>query len=361
MRRRPSLGLVIITSLCAARTATTQSVTTAANAEWNARRDTAVHGIVAAAVPGRVPSTGDTSRVDGTSDVVAPNVMLATAHRGVFSTRPKPRPDAQSRRVGSSIATRFDTVGVVSRPYSSADPWWAPLASAALPGAGQAKLKQDRFVAYLAVEGFLWLRYANDRREGIRQRDAYRNVALQVSRAAFAGPKPSGNFEYYERMEHWVASGVFDADPSSPGLDPETDSTTFNGAMWLLARRTYWTQPDSPPAIGSPAYLAALRFYEDAAVRPDFQWSWRNARFEQDIYRRHIKESNDAFRHAIQDVGVVIANHMLSTVDAYISLRLRLRAQMQTGGASNVGISASIPWSGLGGPGNGEIPVTRAR
>jgi hypothetical protein len=162
-------------------------------------------------------------------------------------------------------------------------------------------------------------------------------------------------------MEHWVASGVFDADPSSPGLDPETDSTTFNGAMWLLARRTYWTQPDSPPAIGSPAYLAALRFYEDAAVRPDFQWSWRNARFEQDIYRRHIKESNDAFRHAIQDVGVVIANHMLSTVDAYISLRLRLRAQMQTGGASNVGISASIPWSGLGGPGNGEIPVTRAR
>ena len=228
------------------------------------------------------------------------------------------------------------------------DRWWAPLASAAIPGVGQAQLKQDRFVGYMAVEGFLWLRYLSDRREAFRQRDAYRDVALRVSRATFGGSKPPGDFEYYERMEHWIASGVFDADPATPGLDPEVDTTTFNGAMWLLARRTYWTRPDTPPAQGSPAYIAALAFYADAAIRPDFQWTWRNSRLEQDIYRRHIRESNDAFRHALQDVSLVIANHVLSTVDAYVSLRLRMRAQLQPNGASSVGLSASVPLDALG-------------
>lgn len=241
------------------------------------------------------------------------------------------------------------TISTTEPLRAPADKWWAPLASAALPGVGQAQLKQDRFVAYVAVEGFLWLRYLSDRREAFRQRDAYRDVALRVSRATFAGPKPAGDFEYYERMEHWIASGVYDADPSTPGLDPEVDTTTFNGAMWLLARRTYWSRPDTPPPVGSPAYVAALTFYADAAVRPDFQWTWRNSRLEQDIYRRHIKESNDAFRHALQDVGLVIANHVLSTVDAYISLRLRMRAELQPNGASSIGVSASVPLDVLGG------------
>ena len=244
-------------------------------------------------------------------------------------------------------------VGVVAAlpvpPQRPADQWWAPLASAALPGVGQAQLKQDRFVAYVAVEGFLWLRYLSDRREALRQRDAYRDVALRVSRASFAGPKPPGDFEYYERMEHWIASGVYDTDPTTAGLDPEVDTTTFNGAMWLLARRTYWSRPDTPPPVGSPAYVAALAFYADAAIRPDFQWTWRNSRLEQDIYRRHIKESNDAFRHTLQDVGLVIANHVLSTVDAYVSLRLRMRSQLQPNGASSIGLSASLPLAALGG------------
>ena len=248
-----------------------------------------------------------------------------------------------------------------SRPIGAPDPWWAPAASAALPGAGQAQLGQDRFVGYLAIEGYLWLRYFTDRREGIRQRNAYREVALEVSRASYGGSKPTGDFEYYERMEHWIASGVFDANPGTPGLDPETDTTTFNGAMWLLARRTYWTAPNTPPPVGSPAYLAALSFYEQAAVRPAYEWSWRGARLEQDIYRRHIKESNDAFRHAISDVGIVIANHVLSTVDAYISLRLRLRAQLQPGGPTNVGFSASMPLAALGGPKRAETASPRPR
>ncbi|HEX2781855.1 MAG TPA: hypothetical protein VHM30_20275 [Gemmatimonadaceae bacterium] len=224
--------------------------------------------------------------------------------------------------------------------------WWAPLASAVVPGAGQARLDQDRFVGYLAMEGFLWARYFVDRRQGVEERNRYRDLALRVSRAQFGGPKPQGDFEYYERMEHWIASGAYDTDPGSSFV-PESDTTTFNGAMWLLARRTYWPSPDTPPPPGSNAYAAALRFYERYAVPSDFQWSWRDAPLHQDVYRRHIRASNDAFRRTITDVGAVLANHVLSTVDAYVSLRLRSR---DPGAASDAGvdISATVSFQTLG-------------
>ena len=223
------------------------------------------------------------------------------------------------------------------------DDWWIPVASAVLPGTGQARLGQDRFVGYMAVEGFLWIRYLTDRRAGIDARNAYRDMALRVSRAPFPGDKPTGNFEYYERMEHWIASGVYDSDPGA-GFAPEIDTTTFNGKMWSIARTTYWSDPNTPPPVGSAQYEAALRFYRQNAVTPEFQWSWRNAPLHQDVYRRSVRASNDGFRHAAQDIGAVIANHVLSTVDAYISLRLRLGESTDTG-TSSLGIGATLPFA----------------
>ena len=221
--------------------------------------------------------------------------------------------------------------------------WWIPVASGVLPGAGQARLGEDRFVGYMAVEGFLWIRYLTDRRAGIDARNSYRDMARRVSRASFPGPKPQGNFEYYERMEHWIASGVYDGDPGT-GFAPETDTTTFNGKMWSIARTTYWSDPKTPPPVGSAAYEAALRFYRQNAVTEEFQWSWRNAPLHQDVYRRRVRASNDGFRHAAQDIGAVIANHVLSTVDAYIALRLRLGEATETG-TSSIGIGATIPFA----------------
>jgi hypothetical protein len=210
-----------------------------------------------------------------------------------------------------------------------------------LPGTGQARLGQDRFVGYMAVEGFLWIRYLTDRRAGIDARNAYRDMALRVSRAGFPGPKPQGTFEYYERMEHWIASGVYDGDPGA-GFAPESDTTTFNGKMWSIARTTYWSDPRIPPPAGSPQYEAALRFYRENAVTPEYQWSWRSAPLHQDVYRRSVRAANDGFRHAVQDISAVIANHVLSTVDAYISLRLQLGQSSDTG-TSSVGIGATLP------------------
>jgi len=214
--------------------------------------------------------------------------------------------------------------------------WWAPVASAALPGAGQLALKQDRFVAYLAVEGLAWLQYASNRREGRRQQRAYRDLARTVARAGFGGALPAGDFDYYERMEHFVESGAFDAVPDG-AIDPEEDPSTYNGSLWLLARQTYWADPTLPPARDSDAYQNAIAFYTRRAVKPEYRWSWRDAQLEQDVFRQTIERSNDAFRRSVLDLGVVIANHVLSTIDSYITVRLSAHRERR------LGFSATVP------------------
>jgi hypothetical protein len=198
-------------------------------------------------------------------------------------------------------------------------------------------LRQDRFVAYLTVEAFALLQYAVNHREGERQQAAYRGLARTVSRAYYGPVRPDGDFEYYERMEHFVESGVYDETPGATQLHPEDDPTTYNGSVWLFARQTFWDDPNVSPDTASAAYKNALAFYTRRAVRPQFQWSWRNAQLEQDLFRRTIRASNDAFRKSVQDLGLVIANHVLSTVDAYISVRVR------SGGPDRYDVEVTLP------------------
>jgi hypothetical protein len=216
---------------------------------------------------------------------------------------------------------------------------WAVLASAIVPGTGQAMLRQDRFVAYLAVEAYAWARYAADAHEGRRARAAYRTLASEVARSPFSALRPAGDFEYYERMEKFVESGSFDAIPGGD-LDPEPDTTTANGAIWLLARETYWSDPSLPPPRGSNEYTFAENFYRERAVGQEFRWSWNNARLEYAEFRRTIRRSNNAYRTSLQDLGLVIANHALSTVDAFITVRLRRHVD---GGTQRFAITGSIP------------------
>ena len=229
----------------------------------------------------------------------------------------------------------------VRQPARATDPWWAPLASAVVPGAGQAALRQDRALAYLAVETYGWLRYASDIREARRERAGYRNLAARVARANLSEARPPGDFEYYERMEHYVESGVFDAS-ADEGVQPETDTESYNGFIWLRARTTFWEDPTAPPPPESDAYLAAMEYYAGRAITPEFRWSWRNAQLEQDVFRQTIARSNEAFRRSIQDLGVLIANHALSTVDAYVTIRIRSAGVAGDG----VGLEASIPIGG---------------
>ncbi len=122
------------------------------------------------------------------------------------------------------------------------------------------------------------------------------------------------------------------------GVDPETDAETFNGAMWLLARQTYWRDPDSAPPFGSDEYKSALAFYLRRAVTPEFLWSWASAPEAYQKYRAAIEGSNDAFRNAEQTLSLIIANHFLSAVDAFASIRMRMRRD----GQGNTTLSASL-------------------
>jgi hypothetical protein len=172
-----------------------------------------------------------------------------------------------------------------------------------------------------------WIQYIDTRREGGRRRREYQSLARDVARSRFPGPYPVGDFEYYEHMLKNVESGDFDLVPGGD-LDPETDTITYNGRRWLDARRLFWEDPNDPPALGSPAYLSALEFYRVNAIPTQYRWSWLLAPLEFDVFRRSIVRSNVAYKRSVEYLGVIIANHALSAVDAFVTLRLRTRAEI---------------------------------
>ena len=61
---------------------------------------------------------------------------------------------------------------------------------------------------------------------------------------------------------------------------------------------------------------------------------------ERDLFRLGIKNSDDAFRRASSQLGALVANHLLSAVDAFVSYRL-------WGGAAIVN-SSYLPADGRG-------------
>jgi hypothetical protein len=216
--------------------------------------------------------------------------------------------------------------------------WSAPIASLIVPGAGQLLLGTNRAFAYFAIEAYALIGYRAANIEALRGRREYLALSRDVARAFFGSDRPRGPWEYYEAMEKYVESGAFDRTPGGD-VDPEVDETTFNGSIWRLARETYWQDPDFPPPTDSPAYRSAVSLYLQRAVQPEFQWSWRNAALEHDLYRHRIRESNTAFRNARQQLGVLIANHLLSMADAIATVRIRYE-----GGADPVArISVTIP------------------
>jgi hypothetical protein len=209
--------------------------------------------------------------------------------------------------------------------------WLTPIVSALLPGAGQLALGQERFAGYLAVEAYGWIRFLRHSSDGRRTRSGYRRLAADVARSLFGGPLPVGDFDYYERMEQYVESGIYDISDED-GLQPEVDETSYNGALWRQARETFWEDPNVPPPANSQAYLRAIDYYRGRAVTADFRWSWRNAQLEQDLFRRTISGSNEAFRRSVSDLGVILGNHVLSMVDAFVTVRLRQAAASRAGG-----------------------------
>lgn len=200
--------------------------------------------------------------------------------------------------------------------------WIRPIGSLLVPGTGQLLGGHPRGAVYLAIEALLITRALTFNAEGRRDRGRYRNLATAVARSPFEPVLQDTVFEYYEQMGRWVESGPYDVDPG-PALVPPTDERTYNGQIWLLARTTYFADPNQPPDPDSPEYQRALAFYASRAIGPNFRWSWRNAGLEQDLYRQTIAASDNAFRNATTMLGLLLANHVLSAVDAVVTERLR--------------------------------------
>ncbi len=243
--------------------------------------------------------------------------------------------DLASARSGIGAAPESSQVSGQARALS---PFVATFSSAVIPGAGQAMLGSRRAIVYAAAEVAGLVAYSIQERDGNRQRDQYRDLSRSVARAQFTPDGPTGDWDYYERMEKFAASGAFDAVPGG-GIDPQTDLTTYNGSMWLLARQTYWRDPNSPPAPSSAEYQSALAFYTKRAVPNEMRWSWLGSAQGYQQYKHAIAGSNSAFKRAEQTVGLVVANHILSAVDTFVSVRLRARQS----GDGRVAVTAAIP------------------
>lgn len=199
--------------------------------------------------------------------------------------------------------------------------WLSTLSSALIPGSGQLLRHQDRGVVYLIAEAFFLQRFVSLWTKGQRDETRYRQLAFRVARANYSPVQTDTVFEYFEQMGVFVESGEFDTEPG-PALVPPTDESSYNGRLWALARNTFFPTPDAPPDTASTEYHAALDFYRRRAVGPNFRWSWRTALLEQDLYRQSIVQGDEAFRRASAQLGLLLANHFLSMVDAFVSQRL---------------------------------------
>ena len=226
--------------------------------------------------------------------------------------------------LAASVASGQD-----STPARPASVLLRPLASLFVPGTGQLLAHQDRGALYLAAEVYLLSRFLQLDREAQRETQRFQTLAFQIARRSFAPMQRDTVFEYYEQMERFVESGQYDADPGMPFV-PEADTRTYNGSVWLLARRTFWANPDVAPDPTSDPYQNALDFYKQRAVSPGFLWTWRDHSLEHQVFREAIRQSDNAFRRAQNQIGLLLANHVVSAVDALISTRLTAVAGRQT-------------------------------
>ena len=260
---------------------------------------------------------------------------------GIASAQPDARPAGVTtgplRAAALTPTPARPRDGLMSRDSA----WWVPLSSTLLPGLGQVRLGQDRFVAYAAVEVYSIVGYLAGEAAVRRERHRYLALARDVARAFVPGNNAIGDWDYYEAMEKHIESGVFNRAPGTGTLTPESDLTTFNGALWLKARQlSNWPDPNVEPDHASVPYQTAIAFYAARAVGPEFRWSWRNSQLEWDVYRQSIRRKNEASRDARHFLALVAFNHVLSTIDAFVTLRLRGGAGA---GGSGYWLTATVP------------------
>ena len=143
-----------------------------------------------------------------------------------------------------------------------------------MPGAGQVILGQQRSVAYIALEAFIWVEYFKDRQDEHKQGVGYRDLAARVARSAFSSSAPVGTWSYYELLKHKLQRGSL----------IHGDETKAVVIAWRRGEREDDLHAIAAPVWGSRAELAAIigvqgpasRFDQaemDAAVEPLLEYA----------------------------------------------------------------------------------------
>lgn len=211
------------------------------------------------------------------------------------------------------------------------------LSSLLLPGLSQYRQGQRRWIAYAGMEVLFAALYVDARVDTRDLRNAYRDFAWTRARLEIsAQPRRDGDFEYYERLSKWTASGAWDADPVSDGLQPESDPATYNGSVWALAGEIYNLDPSNPER--SPGYARAVEYYRQLGYGPSLLWQWDANSGDRDEFRAMITDSDRRARDARLALWIVTANHLLSAIDGFITARLA--AVPPTGG---LGLVVTVP------------------
>lgn len=193
--------------------------------------------------------------------------------------------------------------------------------SLALPGVGQHVLGQRRKWIYAAIEVVGWAAFLERRSAGGEYRDRYRDFAWEQGRVQ-TGSRMDGDFDYYETLSKWASSGAFDTDAGLSGVQPEMDTATYNGSIWSLASQIF-IPGGGPVPETDPAFQSALGYYMERAYGTEFLWDWSTSPGGRQELAGLIEASDDRFRQATTALGMVIANHLASAVDAYLSTRGR--------------------------------------
>lgn len=198
------------------------------------------------------------------------------------------------------------------------------LSSLVLPGLAQRRMGQGRWIAYAGLEVLSTVLYLRSRREATRARTAYRDFAWEAARAGLSdGPRRDGDFDYYETLSQWPGSGAWDANAALPGLQPETDPSTYNGSVWALATAIFGVDPAAPE--NSPGHARALEYYRTRGYGSPFLWAWSGGPADRERFGRLIRQSDEWFRDARRALWIVGVNHLLSAVDGLVVVRLRSR------------------------------------
>jgi hypothetical protein len=232
---------------------------------------------------------------------------------------------AVPRPVGSgpeALALVTGTIPATIVPQTGAQgvsPGRAAALSVLIPGAGQHVLDQRRKWGYLALEALGWILYADRRGAGAELRRAYRDFAWSEARLQ-SGARVDGDWQYYETLTHWARSGHYDADPTTGGVQPESDPATYNGSIWALATQLFLPGGPGTPT-DDPSYQRALAYYAQRGYNTAFLWDWTGRGGAQSAYVDLISATDRRYRQATNVLGALIANHALAAADAYLSAR----------------------------------------